>query len=486
MQFVLALHVCASVVLAVYTVHQMALLLLYWRARLRPVSAASAETAGDLPPVLIQLPMYNERLLAQRVIEAVAAFEYPADRLRIQVLDDSTDDTRDSALAAVCAALRRGVDIAYVHRTERRGFKAGALAHGLSVAQARPGELVAVFDADFVPAPDFLQRVLVGRAAFADSQVGFVQTRWDYLNRDETLVTRAQAIVLDMHFVIEQIARSTAGLPMAFNGSGGMWRRSCIDDAGGWQADTLTEDLDLSFRAVLRGWRGCYLPGESAAGELPRDVSAYKLQQARWARGSLQTVRKLIGALLHSSLALHGKIAGALHLTGYFVHPLIFVTSLTTPLLLLQPAALSGPAGTVGLLSVAPLLAMFVSSTARGRAPWQFARDLLPALLLGVGVAFSNSVAMTRALRTRETGEFARTPKGASGDGSSPRARPDLTTWGELALALYAICAMLLLVHAGAPHLAAPLLLYAGGYGGVWAAQMRDSTNIAKRTNSKD
>jgi hypothetical protein len=469
MRFLLALHVCAAALLAVYVLHQMALLALYARARRRG-PPPSPPFSGELPPVTVQLPLYNERYLAQRIIESAAAFDYPAHLLRIQVLDDSTDDTRDIAQAAVRIARARGVDIEWLHRTERTGYKAGALAHGLARLPARGGELVAVFDADFTPQPDFLRRLIVDRHAFADSRVGFVQARWEYLNRDEGITTRAQAIVLDMHFVIEQIARSSTPLPMAFNGSGGLWRRSCIDDAGGWQPDTLTEDLDLSFRAVLRGWRGRYLPDESAAGELPRDVAAYKRQQARWARGTVQTVRKLLGPLLRSTLASPQRLAGALHLTGYFVHPLILLTSITTPLLLLQPQHLSGPAGMIGLLSAAPLLSMLVSSHARGRTLGEFLRDLPAALLLGVGMAFSNTMAMAAALRTRATGEFTRTPKGAPG---AYRLRPDRTMWGELALALYAICAMLALFAGGAWQSAAPLLLYALGYGGVWAAQMR-------------
>lgn len=471
MLLVVALHVFAAAQLAVYVLHQMSLLALCIRERMRRPTPPTP-FHGDLPPVTVQLPLYNERFLARRIIESVAAFDYPPHLLRIQVLDDSTDDTGDIAQAAVHAARVRGIDIVRLHRTQRSGYKAGALAHGLSRLPARPDELVAVFDADFTPSPDFLRRIIVARHAFDDPHTGFVQARWDFLNRDETSTTRAQAIVLDMHFFIEQIARSGADLPMAFNGSGGLWRRSCIDDAGGWHSDTLTEDLDLSFRAVLRGWRGRYMVHEGVAGELPRDLVAYKRQQARWARGTIQTTRKLLGPLLRSTLAPHRRLAGALHLTGYFVHPLILLTSLTTPLLLMQLQHFSGPAGLIGLLSVAPLLSMLLASHARGRTIGEFLRDLPAALLLGVGMAFSNTVAMAAALRTRETGEFARTPKGAP---NAYRLRPDRTMWGEFALALYAIYAMLVLISGGAWQSAAPLLLYALGYGGVWAAQMRSS-----------
>ena len=348
----------------------------------------------------------------------------------------------------------------------------------MALAPARDGELIAIFDADFIPAPDFLQRVLVECSAFANPRIGFVQTRWDFLNRDENIITRAQALVLDMHFVIEQTARSTAGLPMAFNGSGGLWRRTCIDDAGGWHDDTLTEDLDLSYRAEMRGWCGLYLPNERSPSDLPSDVLAYKRQQARWARGSLQTVRKLTTTLLRSPLQAHQKAAGIMHLTGYFVHPLILLTTLTTPLLLLHPTPTSGVAGSIGLLSAAPLLSMAIAAAARRRTPLQFVRDLPPALLLGIGVAFSNTVAMAHALRTHETGEFARTPKSASGTAHPYyRLRPDWTMWAEFSLALYAVGAVALLAWSGTWQLAAPVLFYAAGYGGVWAAQIRNSTS---------
>jgi cellulose synthase/poly-beta-1,6-N-acetylglucosamine synthase-like glycosyltransferase len=493
MAFILALHTCAALVLALYALHQAVLLLLYLRvgglagsstlAQFAPasndvVSSSGAPGDGALPPLIVQLPLYNERYIARRVIDAAAALDYPRDRLHIQVLDDSTDDTIAIAGEAVRAARARGISIERIHRADRAGYKAGALANGLARRLARAGELVAIFDADFVPRPDFLRRVICVQSAFADPRTGYVQTRWDYLNRDESAITRGQALVLDVHFVIEQIARNRNGLPMAFNGSGGIWRRECIVDAGGWQADTLTEDLDLSYRAMLRGWRARYLPDETAPGELPRDVLSYKRQQARWARGTLQTVRKLAAPLLRSHLPVHKKLAGWMHLSGYFIHPLILLMTLTTPLLLLQSVLTPGWAplyvNLVSALSIAPMISMAVASLARKRGLSGFLRDLPPALLLGVGVSFSNALSMARGLRTRESGEFVRTPKAAP---ASPqeryRLRPDWTMWIELALALYTICAIIVLAKSGNWVAVTPIALYAFGYGGVWLSQLR-------------
>jgi len=458
---ILASYFFVLLILAVYGWHRYYMVYLYMRHKdERPVPKSQFT---DLPVVTIQLPFFNEMYVAERLIDAVADIEYPRDRLEIQVLDDSTDETRAIAERAVQRLAATGLDIHYLHRTDRTGYKAGALDAGLK--QAR-GQFVAIFDADFLPRPDFLLRTV---HYFTDPKVAMVQARWGHINEDFSLLTRIQAILLDAHFVLEHGSRNLGGCFFNFNGTAGIWRREAIADGGGWQHDTLTEDLDLSFRAVLRGWRGRYAAHEGVAGELPRDVVSYKRQQARWARGTIQTTRKLLGPLLRSTLAPHRRLAGALHLTGYFVHPLILVTSLTTPLLLMQPQEFSGPAGLLGLLSAAPLLSMLLASHARGRTIGEFLRDLPAALLLGVGMAFSNTVAMAAALRTRETGEFARTPKGAP---NAYRLHPDRTMWGEFALALYAICAMLVLVADGAWQSAAPLLLYALGYGGVWAAQM--------------
>ncbi len=435
--------------------------------------------------VTIQIPLFNERYLAERVIVAAAAQDYPRDKLRIQILDDSTDDTTEIVQRAAAKARVSGVPVDVLHRPERHGYKAGALAAGLALTQS---DLIAIFDADFLPPPDFLRRVICDRRAFADPRVGFVQTRWDYLNRERSPLTRAQAMTLDVHFLIEQVVRSFWGLPINFNGSAGIWRRQCILDAGGWQTDTLTEDLDLSYRAALRGWRGVYLAEQGAPSELPADILAYKQQQARWARGTLQTLRKLLPAVLRSSWPLHHKMAALMHLSGYFIHPLILMLSVTTPLLVLD--AVTSHSGLISLpvwvnalsgLTLVPIAAMLVAHTVRQRPLACFLRDLLAALMLGVGVAPSNTLAMLRGLLQKQAGEFARTPK--YHQSAAPFAyalRPDWTMWLELGLALYVGAILLLMLRFGHWPLGMPLFLYVFGFGGVWLSQALGSARHVK------
>lgn len=489
MEFVIALHALCLILLSAYALHQGVLLALYLRGQVhRPSPALRRRTCHDAPTVTIQIPLFNERYVAERIITAAATQDYPPDKLHIQVLDDSTDDTTEIARRAVACARQRGVRIELLHRTHRAGYKAGALAAGLAHTQ---GELIAIFDADFLPAPDFLRRLICERRIFDDPRVGFVQARWDYLNREASLLTRAQAMTLDVHFIIEQPVRSRNGLLMNFNGSGGIWRRACIEDAGGWQHDTLTEDLDLSYRAELQGWRGVYLSDESALSELPNDMLAYKRQQARWARGTLQTVRKLFPAIVASSLPLHCKLAAWMHLTGYFIHPLILLMSVTAPLLVLHSllamqrgASVGLPvwANAISLLSLAPIASMFTAHIARGRSPLQFLRDLPASLMLGIGISFSNTVAMLRALFEKQTGDFARTPKlHWSALCAAPKAyliRPDWTMWIELGLALYIGGMMISILRLGYWLSVAPMLIYVLGFGGVWFNQM---VNVLRR-----
>jgi cellulose synthase/poly-beta-1,6-N-acetylglucosamine synthase-like glycosyltransferase len=501
MEFIVALHALCVCLLSAYALHHAILLALFLRSRAagaagsgrdkaaaREVNVMDGEAAASplLPTVTIQIPLYNERFVAERAIAAAAAQDYPRDRLRIQVLDDSTDDTTCIAHRAVEAARARGVTIELIHRTNRTGYKAGALAAALAQTDS---DLIAIFDADFMPRADFLRRVIVERDAFADPCVGFVQTCWDFLNREATVLTRAQAMTLDVHFVIEQPARNGSGLMINFNGSGGIWRRRCIEDAGGWHADTLTEDLDLSYRAELRGWRGVYLADEASPNELPTGVLAYKRQQARWARGTLQTVRKLMPHILRSTLPARAKLAAWMHLSGYFIHPLILITTITTPLLLILSlvqarAALPLWVNALSLLSIAPIVSMFVAHAARRRPLLHFLRDLPFALMLGIGVSFSDTVAMTQALVHRTTGEFARTPKtpktigGALSKSKAYLLRPDWTMWIELGLAIYAGGAMVVLWQLGYWLSIAPMVLYALGFGGVWLNQVLGSFGL--------
>ena len=276
------------------------------------------------PHVTVQLPVYNELAVVTRIIDAAAALDYPADRLHIQVLDDSTDESVALAARRVAYHQDRGLRIDHVRRASRQGYKAGALAHGLTETD---GEFVAIFDADFVPAPDFLRRTL---PHFAAPEVGVVQTRWGHLNESESLLTRLQAFGLNAHFLVEQVGRAAGGHFLNFNGTGGVWRRTCIEDAGNWQADTLTEDLDLSYRAQLRGWRFVYRPDIVAPAELPAHLAALKSQQYRWNKGAAETARKHLGRVWRSA---HLPLATRLHATFHLLNSSVFAVILVMALL---------------------------------------------------------------------------------------------------------------------------------------------------------
>jgi len=477
MEAIVALHAACLLALCAYALHQGILLLLYlFKGRPNRRQSSSQPSADQPPTITIQIPLFNERYFAERVIAAAAAQDYPRDKLRVQILDDSTDDTTEIVQRAAAKARASGVSVDVLHRPERHGYKAGALAAGLALTQS---DLIAIFDADFLPPPDFLRRVVCERRAFADPRVGFVQARWDYLNRDRSPLTRAQAMTLDVHFLIEQVVRSFCGLPINFNGSAGIWRRQCILDAGGWHADTLTEDLDLSYRAALRGWRGVYLADQGAPSELPTDILAYKQQQARWARGTLQTLRKLLPALLRASWPRYRKIAALMHLSGYFIHPLILMLSMTTPLLVMDAVISNGGlislpvwVNVLSVLTLVPIASMLVAHTVRRRPVICFLRDLPAALVLGVGISLSNTLAMLRGLLRKHAGEFARTPK--HHPSAAPLAyalRPDWTMWLELGLAIYVGVILLLMLRFGHWPLGMPLFLYVLGFGGVWLSQ---------------
>ncbi len=306
--------------LALYGLHRYFLLYLYYRHRNR--KALPSGRLETLPVVTVQLPLYNEQYVARRIINAAAALDYPRELLEVQVLDDSIDETRAIAREEAEKLSKEGVDVKYLHREDRRGFKAGALAEGLAAAR---GELIAVFDADFIPRPDFLKKVV---PYFADAGVGMVQVRWSHCNRDLSLLTRGQAILLDGHFQIENTARNRSGRFFNFNGTGGIWRRKAIVSSGGWQADTLTEDMDLSYRAQLSGWKFVFLPDVTAPAELPMDINAFKSQQRRWAKGAIQTAKKMLPAVWRSDLPLKVKSEATFHLTNCLAHVLILSLSL--------------------------------------------------------------------------------------------------------------------------------------------------------------
>mgnify|MGYP003945611699 CR=1 FL=1 len=466
-EFLFALNIFSAVLLAVYALHQAILLVLFLRTK-TSLAPGGGESGQNLPRVTVQLPLFNERYVAERIIAAACALDYPRELLHIQVLDDSTDDTRQIAIHAVQAARAKGHAVELIQRPSRDGFKAGALREGLQTAT---GEFIAIFDADFIPQPDFLRRTL---APFADERVGFVQTRWGFLNRDQSAITRGQAAMLNMHFVTEQTARSANGLVMNFNGSGGVWRRSCILDAGNWQGDCLSEDLDLSIRAETRGWRGVYLNRVESPGELPDDVNAFKRQQKRWARGSSQVMRKLLAALWRSPLSLAAKVMATLHLSGYVIHIFVLVLALTTPILALSRQPVPAWVGFASAVGAAPALSMFAANIWLGRRARDFARDLPFAIMLGLGVSVSNAAGLVMGFASRAAGEWTRTPKAApSRAGAGYTLQLDWSFWCEAGLALVLFAAFLALLAMDNWTAAATCALYAFSFGGVALAQAR-------------
>lgn len=467
------LYTLAAYGLAVLGINALALCLLFLRFRNRRRTPPPPPAAWPL--VTVQLPIFNERYVVERLIDAVCAMDYPRDRLSIQVLDDSTDDTSALARARVEAHRARGIAIAWLRRTHRAEFKAGALAEGLRTA---PGEFVAIFDADFAPPPDFLKRTIPYLTA--DPGVGMVQARWGHLNASTGPLTRAQAMALDGHFVVEQGARSLSGLPLNFNGSAGVWRRTCIEGAGGWRGDTLAEDLDLSYRAQIRGWRLLYVPEVVAPAEIPPFMLAFKRQQFRWAKGSIQALRKLSRPLIASRLPVLSRLAGIIHLCGYFSHPLMIVLLLASLPVMLSREVGHLPIGAMSLAGFGPPLLYTVSQWAV-YPDWKKRVAYFPALvLIGTGMALNNTAAVIEALAGRQS-EFKRTPKVSVTSGRGPQAAGtsyglavDWTTWGEVALGIYAVIAMGLSIDL-APGLAPFLALYAAAFFSVAALSLWQS-----------
>jgi cellulose synthase/poly-beta-1,6-N-acetylglucosamine synthase-like glycosyltransferase len=395
----------------------------------------------EWPNVTIQLPIFNEKYTVERLLRAVTKLDYPTGRLQIQVLDDSTDDTVHLVRGLVEDYKSQGVNIEWLHRTDRKGYKAGALSEGLSQAT---GELLAIFDADFVPKPDWLKKTV---PLFQNQKLGCLQTRWGHTNREYNSLTRAEALAIDGHFIIEQTARSRNDLFLNFNGTAGLWRRACIEDAGGWQWDTLTEDLDLSYRAQMRGWKIDYLPDVVVPAELPAQVEAFKKQQFRWAMGSSQVVRKILPKVFESTLPWKIRLMAVLHLTGYFVHPLMVASLLLTlPVGLLLPKAFSlFPISFIAGLGP-PLLYLLATAP---HSPSLYERlSLLPLLTLtGFGISLNTSIAVLQGL-TKKGGAFIRTPKLNLGNRSNKQRKdieyrylPPISqlVWVEIGLGIYAL-----------------------------------------------
>ena len=404
----LSTYFLVLLVLSIYGSHRYVMAYLYYKHKGNlPAPKARFD---PLPRVTIQLPIFNEMYVIERLLDAVARIDYPRDRLEIQVLDDSTDETQGIARAKVARLREQGVDIAYLHRNNRDGYKAGALQEGLKVAR---GELVAVFDADFVPSPEFLRRSV---HFFTDERIGMVQVRWEHLNREYSHLTQAQAIFLDGHFVIEHTARNRSGRFFNFNGTAGVWRRATIEDAGGWQHDTLTEDLDLSYRAQLAGWRFVYLPEVVSPAEVPVEMNAFKSQQHRWAKGSVQTARKLLPRILRGDLSWAVKVEAFFHLSANFTYPLMILLTVLMPVSMVirfkhgwyEVLLLDLPFFWTATVSV---VLFYVASQREIGIPWWKRLKYLPFIMaLGIGMCVNQSKAVIEALVGYETA-FNRTPK---------------------------------------------------------------------------
>ena len=474
----LGAYACVLGMLGVFGLHRLYLVVMYLRHRDATGDGAQPTT---WPRVTVQLPVYNELYVVGRLLDAVGELDYPRDRLEVQVLDDSDDETAQVIGRHVERLRDRGLRVRHVRRRSRNGFKAGALQAGL---QEAAGELICVFDADFAPRPDFLRRAVV---PFADPGVGMVQARWSHLNDSRSALTRVQALFLDAHFAIEHAARSRGGRFFNFNGTAGIWRRTAIEDAGGWQHDTLTEDLDLSYRAQLAGWRFVYLNDLEVPAQLPESVAAFKSQQRRWTRGAVQTARKVLPRLWRSAIPLATKVEATFHLTANLAYLLMVALAvLVFPAMIVRADAgarwllwLELP---VLLFGTGSVCLFFALAQREIGGSWRAAAVRLPFLMaVGAGLALNNTVAAIRGLGGAP-GVFVRTPKPAVGAGSGVASGYwsglGPLVWMEAVLAIYftgaAVWAALHGMWVGLPV----LVLFMGGYAylaltGAWQARSR-------------
>ncbi|MHC4983517.1 MAG: cellulose synthase family protein [Planctomycetota bacterium] len=490
----MSVYIFVMVMVSIYGLHRYGLVLLYYRHR-RKVNKPSGYFE-ELPHVTVQLPMYNERLVARRIVAKTCEIDYPREKLQMQVLDDSTDDTCVLARAAVEEFRAKGFDIEYIHRDNREGYKAGALANGLKTAK---GEFITIFDADFLPEPSILRRSI---DYFADPRVCVVQARWEHLNRNDSLLTRSQAIFLDGHFAIEHVARNRSERFMSFNGTAGTWRRAAIDDAGGWQHDTLTEDLDLSYRAQLKGWKFVFLPDLTAPAELPPEMSAFKAQQFRWTKGGAQTAMKLLPKVMLSKLPLKVKVEAFFHLTCFTMHIyMLLMISMLFPAIMLRYNAALPPSiwrslfdVSVFVLATLSASLFYVASQVELFGDWRTAVKYLPVMMaVGVGLCISNTKAIIEALFGKKS-EFVRTPKYGgkvvrlfSSDRSRKKRRRSLLPYVEFLFGLYmCFCVVACFTFAYSPLTAPFLLMFAFGFFYVSVMSLlAERTRIAARKKAE-
>lgn len=408
---VLSLYSLSVFFIILFSIGQLSLLILYFRNR-RKINTPL--THFKLPQVTIQLPLYNERYVIQRLLNAIALIDYPKEKLEIQILDDSTDESSNICKKKAAELIKEGFNIQYIHRHNRLGYKAGALQHGLLQAS---GEYIAIFDADFIPGPDFLMRTL---PYFANDRIGLVQTRWGHINASQSWLTRVQELGLNGHFLIDQESRSKSGMFMSFNGTAGVWRKNCVIDAGGWQFDTLTEDLDLSYRAQMKGWKLRYCSEIVTPAELPFLLNAVQTQQFRWIKGGIETSRKILGKLWACKLPLPVKIFGSFHLLSNYIYLFILLNSiLSVPAMFVKN--LSPQFELYFQLSTVFFLVFLINfsycfTTIRieeksfSRAFLQIIQVFPMAILISLGMSYHNSTAIFQGITGKKTA-FVRTPK---------------------------------------------------------------------------
>ncbi len=484
------IYITALAVALMFALHRYVQLYLYYRHR-RNAPRPRARFQ-ELPYVTVQVPTYNEPNVVGRAIESACAINYPHDKLQIQILDDSTDNTTSIARRTAKKMRAQGLDIKVIHRTERAGFKAGALAHGMRTVK---GEFVLILDADFVPHERILDESI---HYFTDPSVAMVQTRWDHANRSENLLTRIQAILLDGHFVIEQVARSRSGRLIAFNGSAGVWRRAVIEKVGNWRSGCLAEDLDLSFRAQLRGAKFVFLSEPASCGELPTDMQAFKAQQFRWTKGGVQTALQMLPEVLRSGLARRVKIEAVFHLMSFVVYVcMLLVALLIYPVVRMHLAARPGGIGNGGLwllinttlvlLGTMPVCAFYMASQARTRPGRRWETIfMLPWLMgVGIGICVSNVKAVLEGICRRES-PFVRTPKqggqkgSAAGDNGGAAAKSRLLAYTELAIGLYLLgCTVHSMAGIGTAFTTPFLAMFSFGFLYVGAESLKTSVRIS-------
>jgi len=452
------------------------------------------EHPEHLPQITTQIPLYNELNVAERVIRATASMEYPEDKHEVQVLDDSIDETCQKVDEVAEELRKQGIDISVIRRSDRTGYKAGALEEGTKAAK---GELLTVFDSDFVPKPDFLKRMLP--YFLNDPKVGLVQARWGHINRDQSLFTRTQSLGIDGHFIVEQSARSFSGLYMNFNGTAGIWRKQTIIDAGGWKHDTLTEDLDLSYRAQLAGWKATFIPGVVVPAEVPATVAAFKSQQFRWAKGSIQTALKLLPTLIRSDLSIFQKIQAYFHLTHYAIHPfMVILAILGLPMVLaaenrFTPVIFLAVGSLMSLATFAPSTLYWLSQKQAG-IHWVKRLLGIPILVFtGVGISISNTRAVLEALIGVES-EFIRTPKAGDIKIKTYKIKMPILPVLEIILSLYCWSSVAQFFPLENWYFAPFLVIYAVGFGYIgllgliqsaWNPKTPGTTNKAKHAMAR-